>query len=308
MSRFEGKLAMVTGGGGGIGQRIALRMAKEGADLVILEINEASARATEAAARALGREVLIVVGDASKRADVERGVDTAIHEFGRLDIMVANVFGGADLTAARSETPQQAPLLLETSGKFLKANLDAGLTCDYLAIQTAAREMIRLGGGKILLTSSIRAYQSSNGQIAYCTAKAGVSMMTRVAALELAPFHINVNAICPGHTFTSGFRRRGPDREYRSIMERTIPWRRFGYPSDIAAAAAFLCSEDADYVTGEIMTVAGGLLLKPLLERLDAEEFSSVRNPSPGKEVPKPTPETFLYPSDVGARSPAPSR
>lgn len=254
--RLEGKVALVTGAARGIGQGIALCLAEEGAEVVVNDLppgGEHDAQETAAAIERLGRRSLVQYADVSDREQVAAMVAASVAHFGRLDIVVAN----AALTVRE--------LTVEAQWQHVQRTLEVTQFGVYHTCQMAAQQMIRQQqagrpGGKILVTGSILAQIPFPTSGAYNMAKAAVNHFARTLAAELLPQRINVNIINPGWIDTPGERRYTSDAEIAEAAGR-MPWGRMGTPEDIGKAAAFLCSEDADYITGTALTVDGGYLL-----------------------------------------------
>jgi len=245
--RLQNKVAIVTGAGAGIGQGIALRLAEEGADVVVNYAHSA-AGAEEVAEkiRALGRKAMPFRASVSKAAEVQAMVDQTIQTFGHVDILVNNA--GIDPHVPFLEcTEEQWDWIIDTN---LKGN--------FLCSQAVAREMVRQGtGGKIVIISSVHSIQTYMHITAYATTKGGLNAMMRQLALELAPYHINVNCVAPGAVHVEKFYRVIPNYEPH-MWDHEIPVGRVGYPEDIGAAVAFFASDDANYVTGQVLFVDGG--------------------------------------------------
>lgn len=254
MERFEGKVVAVTGAAMGIGKGIAYRLAQEGAAVAIGDVDEAGAResaneiAEETGARMLGMKC-----DVTSRTEVDRFVAATVEKFGRLDVMVGNA--GIAVGQMGMDTTE------ETWNRTMTIN---GLGV-VLSTQAAAREMIKQGhGGAIVNLSSIAALNGvSPNLMAYCASKAAVMQLSRCFALELAPHNIRVNTIAPGLVDTAiwGKMNNRPDildRGLRDNMASSVPLGRMATPADIAAMAAFLASDDGEYITGQIFPVEGG--------------------------------------------------
>lgn len=244
MNRLEGKTALVTGGGSGLGRGICLRFAEEGANIVAADIDMAGAEAT---ARQAGSHCMATAVDVRRKADCEVMVGATVERFGRIDIFVANA------GIARGGTVLDMP---EDEWDDLMA---VNLKGVFLSCQAAASRMVRQGGGgKIILMSSLASERAAPGMLAYAASKAAVRQMARVMALELMPHHINVNAIGPGVVETP------LAKPLVDIIKATgtpgSPWGRFGTVLDVANAALFLASDESDFITGSIQFLDGGAL------------------------------------------------
>jgi NAD(P)-dependent dehydrogenase (short-subunit alcohol dehydrogenase family) len=249
--RIADKVAVVTGGGAGIGKGIALRLAVEGADIVIVDIDETVARATARKIETLGRRSLVVKADIGRKNEVEKMV-VQVSEFGRIDILVNNA-------GVENISP-----LLEISEAEWDRILTVNLKGAFLCSQAVAGAMIAdQQGGKIINMGSIAGLTPPKGEPHYAASKGGVHLLTKQLAVELAPYKINVNAVAPG-IIRNGLSTHQSlaDPEQAKQIEQAIPWGRAGSPQDIANAVLFLASEEADYITGVVLPVDGGILLK----------------------------------------------
>jgi NAD(P)-dependent dehydrogenase (short-subunit alcohol dehydrogenase family) len=281
MYDLDGKVALVTGAGGehGIGRAIAIRLAEEGADVIVNDIISQPSRQSQATGttawggmsqvvreiEALGRQALGILADVSDAGQVDRMVRQGLEQFGHIDILVNNA--GAPAGCDR------VPVVdLDPDAWDLIQNVNVKGT--YLCCQAVARAMIDRGqGGKIINISSTAGKLGIARYAAYCASKFAVRGFTQALAQELAPYRINVNAICPGLTETervadlaAALTPEGVSPEaYREQMVRQValanPMGRLGYPSDVAQMAAFLVSSEADYLTGLSVTVAGGSMM-----------------------------------------------
>lgn len=241
--RFEGRTALVTGGASGIGLAIARRLAREGAALVLADVNAASLSAARAA---LGDTIECCQADVRVEAQLEGAVDAAVRRFGGLDA----AFNCAGLSAP-------APIV-ELAEADWDLTVDICLKGVFLAVKHEARRMLAQGrGGAIVNVASLNAHVPMFGGAAYACAKAGVEMLGRNAALELSPHGIRVNTVSPGLTdtpLTAAF-KAVPGVE--DAFFARIPMRRWGTPDDMAAAALFLASDDAAYISGANLVVDG---------------------------------------------------
>jgi NAD(P)-dependent dehydrogenase (short-subunit alcohol dehydrogenase family) len=249
--RLDGKVALVTGGARGIGLAIATRFAQEGAKVVIADIDGA-----EAAAAALGDQVLGLALDITKEAQISATVAKTEAHFGRLDILVNN--------AAILDMTTWDELTYSRFHEVMRVNLDGALLCAMAAVPAIERA----GGGRILNTASIMGLVGSKESIPYSTAKGGLVNLTRCLACDLAAKNITVNAIAPGFIDTRMAVTREGTHEHQTEHFKTvylkygkIPLGRAGVPDDIAGPAFFLCSDDARYVTGQILAVDGGVTM-----------------------------------------------
>jgi NAD(P)-dependent dehydrogenase (short-subunit alcohol dehydrogenase family) len=253
--RLQDKIALVTGAGQGIGKGIALRLAQEGADVAVnypyTGVRE-KAEDTAAQIRAYGRKALVVQADVSNSADVQQMINSTIENFGKLDILVNNA--GVDV---------HVPFLEMTEEEW-DYIIDVNLKGNFLCSQAAARAMLMTGGGKIVIISSIHSMQTYQRITAYAAAKGGLNAMTRQLALELAPYHINVNCVAPGSINVEKYVDLIPDFDVH-MFDHEIPLGSIGYPEDIAGAVVYFASDDARWVTGQVLVVDGGTSARLLL-------------------------------------------
>jgi len=255
MSSLEGKVALVTGSGRGLGRAYALRLAAAGADVVISDMNLASAREYDEEltaatvmdeVRALGRRSIGIEADLAVRVQVASALGRIMAEFGRVDILVNNAGGGL--------TPPGNPTEEEIHRHVMAINLDTTVNC----CGAVTEPMKSQGCGKIVNISSYCGLSGRGGGVPYSIAKAGVAQYTRVLAWQLGPFGINVNCIAPAYILTS---RKEAEGMGEGGLEQQVALRRLGTPEDCAKVVEFLCSDLSDYVTGQTISVCGGVVL-----------------------------------------------
>jgi glucose 1-dehydrogenase len=250
VERFSGKVALVTGASRGIGRGIALHLAREGANVIInyrTHPEEAQSLAQEIAG--MGRQALLQQADVADREAMAAMFAAAQQQFGHIDVVVAN--------AAYSVREP----VVNAAWEGVLRTLEVTQFGVFHACQMAAQQMVKQGkGGKILLISSIHEEVPFANSAAYNMAKAAINHLARTLANELTPHHINVNVINPGWIDTPGERNFSTEEQLQEGGKH-IPWGRLGTPEDVAAAAAFLCSDEADYITGSTLRVDGGFML-----------------------------------------------
>lgn len=251
LKRFEGKVALVTGGARGIGLATAQAFAGEGARIALCDLAaDAAQHAAQALAAEFGVQAIGLGCDVSDEAQVDAMVARVIDDCGGLDILVNN----AGVTRDN--------LLFKMSVADWDTVMDVHLRGSFLCTRAAQRHMVEKRFGKIVNLSSTSAL-GNRGQANYSSAKAGLQAFTRTASIELGPYNINVNAVAPGFVDTEMTRqtaiRRGVEpEEYKRQRAKSIPLGRVGVPADIANVVAFLCSEEASFVSGQVIYVKGG--------------------------------------------------
>jgi NAD(P)-dependent dehydrogenase (short-subunit alcohol dehydrogenase family) len=248
--RLQDKVGVITGAGSGIGKATALACAREGAHVVVFDLNREAAETTARELTGIGRRALAVGGDVTSEADIDRLTEAAMREFGRIDLLVNNA-GVAD----------QIVPTLEQSVQTWERVMDIHLKGMYLCCRRAGREMVRQMEGRIVSISSVAGMVGFPMRTAYGPAKAGIAHLTRVLAVEWAKYNVRVNAIAPGYVRTPLVARVIDDGKLdeKHIVDRT-PLGRLARPEEIAAAAVFLLSDEASYITGVTLPVDGGYL------------------------------------------------
>jgi 3-oxoacyl-[acyl-carrier protein] reductase len=250
LSRFTGKVALVTGAAQGIGAATARRLASEGASVAVVDLTAERGRSVVDEISAAGGIAVAFGADVADQSSVEAMTDAVVERFGHLDVLVNN----AGITRDN--------LLFKMSREDWDAVLGINLTGVFLCCQAAQKHMVAQKSGKIVNLSS-RSALGNRGQVNYAATKAGVQGLTATLALELGPFDINVNAVAPGYVATSmtaatAARVGSSAEDHQALAARNTPLRRVGQPEEIAAVIAFLASDDASYVSGQTLYVNGG--------------------------------------------------
>ena len=256
---LEGKVALVTGAGQGIGRAIALRLAREGADVAVNDVAPTNLSQVARQVESLGRRSMELLADVSNSEQVADMFERLLKHLGRLDILVNN----AGIGTVRP--------ILEFSEVDWDREFDINVKGVFLCSTAAARHMIDQGGGKIINAASVAGIRASPYIVPYSASKAAVILLTQGLALELAPHAINVNAYAPGVIDTPmtdntnralALHRRLPVEDIIQQRLSRIPLGRLGTPDDIAELVAFLASEASDYITGQCIPIGGGLLMR----------------------------------------------
>jgi len=253
MMRLANKIALITGAGSGIGRGIACRFAAEGTSLALSDIAEAGLQETAVLIEEVGGQFISVVGDVAVRADAERMVEAAVSGFGRLDIVVNN----AGITGSR-----QATLAHLTPDEEWERVMAVNVSGVFRVASAAIRQMLAQGSGTIINIASAAGFVPFPARAAYNASRGAVISFTRSLALDYAPNRIRVNAICPGMVETAMTRWRLDVPELRQEVLDMTPWGRIGQAEDIAAAAVYLASDEADFVTGHMLVIDGGWTIK----------------------------------------------
>jgi NAD(P)-dependent dehydrogenase (short-subunit alcohol dehydrogenase family) len=245
----NGKVALVTGSGRGIGKAIALALAERGADIVINDLDMDNAAHTVEEIKALGRKAIAIKADVSSEIEVEEMVKECMNQFGRIDILVNN----AGLISTK--------LLQETTVQDWDRIMSINLKGVFLCTKAVYPYMMDQKSGKIINIASVAGKRGGGlfGKSAYSASKGGVISFTKAVAREAGEFGINVNAVTPGFTDTEMV--TGMSQDQKESVINSIPMRRAGKPEDIAKAVCFLASSDSDYISGEIMDVDGGIMM-----------------------------------------------
>jgi 3-oxoacyl-[acyl-carrier protein] reductase len=247
--KLEGKKAIVTGGSRGIGRAIALLYAKEGADVLVnYHSNDAAAKETVAEIEKLGRKGVAVAADVASYASAQNMVEECVKQLGGVDIVVNN---------AGVSKPS---MLLKMKEEDWDAIIDIHLKAAFNTTQAAGRHMKEQNSGRIINVISTAGIFGTIGQINYASAKAGIIGFTKSASRELGRYNITVNVICPGITKTEMTGKLQSDEKLRKIYEPRIQLGRFADPEEIAPAFVFLASDDASYITGQVLGVDGGYI------------------------------------------------
>ncbi|HEY9461017.1 MAG TPA: SDR family NAD(P)-dependent oxidoreductase [Paralcaligenes sp.] len=256
LSNLNGKVALVTGSAIGIGRAIAIRLAQDGADLALFDINQEETQNTAAMVRAIGRRCEVVRGDVGDYVQVQRAVTHFIASLGAIDVAVHNA--GITCVGTVAETS------IEDFHKVFRVNVD-GI---FYGCKAVVPHMMERGSGKIINTSSWLGKAGKPNYGAYSASKAAVIGLTQSLAMEVARYQINVNAVCPGVIIETGMRDEADAASIRQGLptakqrETEIPIGRVGLPNDVARVVSFLSSDQSDYMTGQAVNVTGGLWMQ----------------------------------------------
>lgn len=268
--RLEGKVAIVTGGGGGIGEGICLCLVREGAHVTVSDIKQDLADRVANKVKETGRKALAIKTDVRMANECQALIDTSYKEMGRIDILVCCAGVGGDTLRGDSKEPV---LLENISEENWNLVMDVNLKGVFLCNRAITPYFKKQRSGKIINISSIGGRRGSDFSPVYCASKAGVINFTQGVALHLAPYNVNVNAICPGYIHTpmwehSGtkslaytfpeFKGMSPKDIFDAVVQKNIPLKRPQTPEDIGNAVVFLASAEADQITGQALNVDGG--------------------------------------------------
>ena len=245
--KLKGKVAFVTGAAQGIGRAIAAALAKEGADIVVSDINLELATQTASEIQAMGVKVMALKSNVADYCDAEQGINQALAQMGKIDILVNN----AGIT--------KDGLLIRMKPEDWSAVIAVNLTGVFNMTKIISASMMKQRSGKIVNIASIVGEMGNFGQANYAASKGGVIAFTKTVARELASRNVCVNAVAPGFILTAMTEKLSD--EVKKAMQAQIPMQKLGQPEDVAAAVVFLSSPESDYITGQVINVNGGMLM-----------------------------------------------
>ena len=249
MQRFVDEVAIVTGAGNGIGKATALRLGSEGAAVAVADLDQTAAQQTVAEISAAGGEAMAVAVNVTERASVEAMLAAVVERYGQVDVL-CNIAGIA----------VGEPFLQVTDANWQRT-LDVNLTGVFLCSQVVARQMVEKGiAGRIVHMASTNGLVGEANLSHYNASKFGVVGLTMTMAIDLAPYNIRVNSVCPGLIKTRLTERSRNDPSWTGEYLKKIPLNRFGEPTEVAAAVAFLASKDSGFITGHQLVIDGGQL------------------------------------------------
>lgn len=252
--RFDGKTAIVTGGASGIGRETARQLLALGARVLLVDRHAESLHTARQGLTEDDTRVRSEVVDVTVRGDVERALEVSLSAFGSVDVLIHSAGIGLERT------------FLETTDEEWRRLIDVDLTGTFICCQVVGREMARRGVGRIVTVASTAGVRGGTGRAAYGAAKGGVIALTKVMAVELAPYGVAVNTLAPGAIETELVARMH-SAETREVYTAGIPMGRYGTPAETAHAALFLASDRAGYITGHVLAVDGGFLAAGVMHR-----------------------------------------
>jgi len=248
MGRLEGKAAVVTGGGRGIGRAICVAFAREGADVIVnYASKDQPAQEVVEMVKQIGKKAVAVKGNVAVKADAERIIQTAVDNFGKVDILVNN---------AGVSKPN---MLYKMTDEQWDEVVDIHLKGPFLCIQAASKYMMQQKSGKIINVTSAAGLWGTKGQINYSSAKGGIVALTKSAARELGSYGITVNVVQPGYVSTEMTEKIRTDPKLKEVYTGRILLGRFAEPEEVVPTFVFLASDESNYITGQIFCVDGGL-------------------------------------------------
>jgi NAD(P)-dependent dehydrogenase (short-subunit alcohol dehydrogenase family) len=270
--KLEGKVAIVTGGGQGIGRGIVLCLAEEGADVVIVDLNEDTSRKVAEEVKALGRKSVVVQADVTDRKQVDRAVQQAIDTFGKIDILVNNIGGSVRVKSTKPKEERTGLRCVDTEEEEWDKTFDLNVKTQFLMCRAVVPHFVKQESGKIVNIASRNAKMIDIPLSVYSVAKAAVVHYTKHVAAELAKYNINVNCVGPGDVLTPRieaiFERvaqtnpeakgKTPEELHLEVAGRRMVFNRLQTPEDMGRAVVFLASEDARNITGQALYVDGG--------------------------------------------------
>lgn len=247
--RLLDKVVVITGGARGIGRTFALAMAREGGDIIIVDLMMKHAQDVSDEVKSMGRESLAIEADISEAEDVKKMGNLVLEKYGRLDVLINNA-GTSRVVKTEDTSDEQWNIVINT-------NLKGTFLCSRAFIPA----MVKRKSGKIINISSVMGWVGASGYAQYCAAKAGIIGFTRALAVELAEYNINVNCIAPGVIATKGMLLRISEEEAKKQAQKA-PLGRMGKPEDLLGALMLLATEEGSFITGETINVNGGWFMK----------------------------------------------